>query len=90
MKFTSNCSISQTTVCSPFEAVYGVNLVGPLDLDPIPIEDKFSGDVKESADQIQKLHEMTGANILQQNAKYSAWANLYFNNFVEFMKGDLF
>ena len=43
-EFAYNHSTSQTTGCSPFEAVYGMNPIGPLYLDPIHLIDHFSGE----------------------------------------------
>ena len=48
-KFAYTRSTSQTTGCSPFEAVYGMNPISPLDLAPIHIIDHFSGEVDERA-----------------------------------------
>ena len=46
-EFAYNYSISQTTGCSPFEAVYGMNPIGPLDLSPIHIDNHFSREADE-------------------------------------------
>jgi hypothetical protein len=46
-EFAYNRSTSQTTSCSPFEDVYGLNPIYPLDLAPIPTTIQFSGDADE-------------------------------------------
>ena len=48
-EFAYNRSTSQTTGCSPFEAVYGLNPISPLDLAPIPTTIQFSGNADERA-----------------------------------------
>ena len=42
-----NRSISETTGCSPFEAVYGQKPISLLDLAPIPTTIQFSGNADE-------------------------------------------
>jgi hypothetical protein len=56
-KFAYNRSTSQTTGCSPFEAVYGLKPISPLDLAPLPTNTQFSGDADERTKKIKKLHE---------------------------------
>jgi hypothetical protein len=46
-EFAYNRSTSQTTGCSPFEVVYGLNPISSLDLAPIPTTIQFSGDVDD-------------------------------------------
>ncbi|GKA57705.1 putative CCCH-type zinc finger family protein [Tanacetum coccineum] len=56
-EFAYNHSISQTTSQSPFEVVYGLNPITPLDLAPIETKYQFSGDAEERIKFIKKLHE---------------------------------
>ena len=56
-EFAYNRSTSQTTGCSPFEVVYGLNPNDPLDLSPISIDNHFSGEVDERAQFLKKIHE---------------------------------
>jgi hypothetical protein len=56
-EFAYNRSPSQTTGHSPFEAVYGLNPIGLLELAPLPVTKHFSGDAEEWAKEIKKLHE---------------------------------
>ena len=56
-KFAYNRSTSQTTNCSPFEAVYGMNPNGPLDLSPINFDSHFSEEADKRAQFIKKIHE---------------------------------
>uniref|UniRef100_A0A2N9EJL2 Integrase catalytic domain-containing protein n=1 Tax=Fagus sylvatica TaxID=28930 RepID=A0A2N9EJL2_FAGSY len=57
-EFAYNRSPSQTTGHSPFEAVYGLNPIGPLELAPLPVTKHFIGDAEEWAKEIKKLHEV--------------------------------
>ena len=52
IEFAYNRSVSQTTGCSPFEVVYGLNPVSPLGLAPLPAAHHLSGDAEE---QLQAL-----------------------------------
>ena len=56
-KFAHNRSPSQTTGHSPFEVVYGLNPIGPLELAPLLVTKHFSGDAEERAKEIKKLYE---------------------------------
>ena len=57
VEFAYHRSPSQTIGHSPFEVVYGLNPIGPLELAPLPVTKHFSGDVEEQAKEIKKLHE---------------------------------
>ena len=87
-EFAYNCSTSQTTGCSPFEAVYGMNPISPLDLAPIHITDKFSGEADERAKVIKKIHEQVRDKILKQTNKNKKQANKHRKKVV-FKDGDL-
>ena len=69
-EFAYNRSINQTTGCSPFEAVYGLNPISPLDLSLIQQEGHFNGEAKRRAEFIQKIHQPVRAKILRQTEKY--------------------
>ena len=73
---------------SPFEVVYGVNPIGPLDLLPYPTKKQFSGDANERVKEIKKLHEHVRAFIEKQNERYVKAANKH-RKHVEFNMGDL-
>jgi hypothetical protein len=75
-EFAYNRSTCQTTSSSPFEVVYGVNPISPLDLAPIPTTIlQYSGDVDERAKGIKKLHEHIRGHIEKQNEKYRTQAD---------------
>ena len=56
-EFAYNRSTSQTTCCSPFEAVHGMNPNDPLDLSPINFDTHCSGEADKRAQFIKKIHE---------------------------------
>jgi hypothetical protein len=87
-EFAYNRSTSQTTGCSPFEAVYGLNPISPLDLAPIPATIQFSGDADERAKGIKKLHEQIRGQIEKKNEKYRMQANKH-RKPMTFNEGDL-
>jgi hypothetical protein len=87
-EFAYNRSPSQTTGHSPFEAVYGLNPIGPLELAPLPVTKHFSGDAEERAKEIKKLHEQIRGSILRNNEKYSKQANKH-RKPAAFKEGDL-
>jgi hypothetical protein len=87
-EFAYNRSPSQTTGHSPFEAVYGLNPIGPLELAPLPVTKHFSGDAEERAKEIKKLHEQIRGSILKKNEKYSKQANKH-RKPAAFKEGDL-
>jgi hypothetical protein len=87
-EFAYNRCPSQTTGHSPFEAVYGLNPIGPLELVPLPVTKHFSGDAEEQAKEIKKLHEQIRGSILRNNEKYSKQANKH-RKPAAFKEGDL-
>uniref|UniRef100_A0A2N9IIC5 Reverse transcriptase n=1 Tax=Fagus sylvatica TaxID=28930 RepID=A0A2N9IIC5_FAGSY len=87
-EFAYNRSPCQTTGHSPFEAVYGLNPIGPLDLAPLPVTNHFSGDAEERAKEIKKLHEQIRGSILKKNEQYSKQANKHWKP-AAFKEGDL-
>ena len=46
-----------STDYSPFEIVYGFNPLTPLDLVPLPIDERASLDGKKKAEIVRQLHE---------------------------------
>jgi hypothetical protein len=87
-EFAYNRSTSQTTGCSTFKAVYGLNPISPLDLAPIPATIQFSGDADERAKGIKKLHEQIRGQIEKKNEKYRMQANKH-RKPMTFKEGDL-
>ncbi|GKU99803.1 hypothetical protein SLEP1_g12594 [Rubroshorea leprosula] len=57
VEFAYNRSVHLATNCSPFEVVYGFNPLTPLDLLPLPNDERASLDRKEKAEVVKQLHE---------------------------------
>jgi hypothetical protein len=87
-EFAYNRSPNQTTGHSPFEAVYGLNPIGPLELAPLLVTKHLSGDAEERAKEIKKLYEQIRGRILKKNEKYSKQANKH-RKPAAFKEGDL-
>ena len=74
-EFAYNRSVHSATNHSPFEVVYGFNPLSPLDLIPIPIDERASLDGKAKAEMIKKLHEKVRLNIEKRTEQYIKQAN---------------
>ncbi|GKC34098.1 RNA-directed DNA polymerase [Tanacetum coccineum] len=88
IEFAYNHFKNQSIGCSPFEVVYGRNLVSPLELVPLPTNRSFSGDASERAGQIKKLHAQVRDHISKQNERYRKQVNKHMKH-VEFREGDM-
>jgi hypothetical protein len=63
IEFVYNRSVHSTTDFSPFEIVYGFNPLTPLDLLPLPVDEKASLDGQKKAEMVKKLHESVRQHI---------------------------
>jgi len=87
-EFAYNRSPSYATKHSPFECVYGVNPLTPLDLIPIPSESRVSFEAETRAKEMRKLHNQIRNQIEKTNEAYKARANKH-SKHLEFQPGDL-
>nr|XP_027120893.1 uncharacterized protein LOC113737958 [Coffea arabica] len=71
----SRRAIHSTTGFSPFECVYGFNPLTPLDLVPLPSNERAHLDGKKRAEFVKQLHEKVRANIERRTAQYVKQAN---------------
>jgi len=57
VEFAYNRTVHSTTGFSPFEIVYGFNPLTPMDLIPLPCEERVSLDGEKKAKMVRQLHE---------------------------------
>ena len=72
VEFAYNRAVHSTTHCSPFEVVYGFNLLTPLDLLPI-ISNVFESDAATSL--METLHKEVKEKFEKQNFKIGSRIN---------------
>ena len=72
IEFAYNRTMHATTSYSPFEVVYGFNLVTPLDLMPLPINERDSLDGKKKAGLVKSIHEKVRLQIEKKNEQYAS------------------
>ena len=75
IEFAYNRSVHSSTDYSPFEIVYGFNPLTPLDLVPLPIDERASLDGKKKAEIVRQLHERVKQQIEKKNEQYAFKAN---------------
>lgn len=75
VEFAYNRSTHCTTNFSPFEVVYGFNPLTPLDLLPLPCDEKASLDGRKKAELVKSLHEKVRQQIEQKTKQYASQAN---------------
>ncbi|KAH9734857.1 hypothetical protein KPL71_017535 [Citrus sinensis] len=71
----SRRTVHSTTKFSPFEIVYGFNPLTPLDLLPLPIDERASMDGKKKAEFVKQLHERTRQHIKKRTEQYATQDN---------------
>ncbi|GJS58024.1 RNA-directed DNA polymerase [Tanacetum coccineum] len=74
-EFAYNRSVNRTTGKSPFEVVYGRNLITPLDLVPIPEVGQFSDEEADQSELIKELHRSVQEQIIRHNKQYKEHAD---------------
>ena len=75
IEFAYNRSVHSTTDFSLFEIVYGFNPLTPLDLLPLPVNERTSLDGQKKAEMVTKLHESVQQHIEKKNEQYANKAN---------------
>jgi hypothetical protein len=72
IKFAYNRSVHSTTDFSPFEIAFPLT---PLDLLPLPVDEKTSLDGQKKVEMVKKLHESVRQHIEKKNEQYVTKAN---------------
>jgi hypothetical protein len=74
IEFSNNRSVHSTTNLSPFEIVYGFYPLTPLDLLPLPVNERTSLDGQKKAEMVKKHHESARQHIEKKNEQYATKA----------------
>ncbi|GJT89507.1 RNA-directed DNA polymerase [Tanacetum coccineum] len=74
-EFAYNRPVNRTTGKSPFEVMYGRNLITPLDLVPVPEVGQFSEEGVDQSEQIKELHRSVREQIIRHNKQYKELAD---------------
>ena len=75
VEFAYNRSVHSSTGCSPFEIVYGFNLLTVLDLMPLPLNEVTSLDGQKKVELVKTIHEKARQHIEKRNKTYAQQAN---------------
>ena len=59
VEFAYNRAVHSTTQLCPFEVVYGFKPITPLDLLPLPIQERTNMEASKRVDFVKKIHEKT-------------------------------
>ena len=75
VEFAYNRAVHLTTKFCPFEIVYGFKPTAPIDLLPLPLQERANMDAGKRADFVKKLHEKAKDNIEKMTHQYEKRAN---------------
>src|SRR4051812_39860384 len=75
VEFAFNRAVHTTTQLCPFEVVYGFKPITPLDLLPLPLQDRVNMEASQRADYVKKIHEKTREAIKKQGKNVAAARN---------------
>jgi hypothetical protein len=75
VEFAYNRAVHSTTKFCPFQIVYGFKPTAPIDLSPLPVQERVNFDAIKRAELIKNLHEKARANIEKMTKKYEKCAN---------------
>jgi hypothetical protein len=67
--------VHSTNDYSPFEIVYGFNPLTPLDLIPLPVDERVSLDGNKKTQVVKDLHAKIRQQIEKKNEQYTNKAN---------------
>jgi hypothetical protein len=75
VEFAYNRAVHSTTKFCPFEIVYGFKPAAPIDLLPLPMQERMNFDASKRAEFVKKLHDRARANIEKMTKMYEKHAN---------------
>jgi hypothetical protein len=75
VEFAYNRAVHSTTQMCPFEVVYGFKPITPLDLLPLPLQERANMEASKRADYVKKIHMKTKQEIEKRSKYYAAKAN---------------
>ena len=75
-EYAYNRARYSTTGKSPFEVVYGFNPLSPLDILPLPLQERTNMDASARASYIKKMHEDTRHTIERQVQRLATKLNV--------------
>jgi hypothetical protein len=70
VEFAYNRVVHSTTQLCPFEVVYGCKPITPLDMLPLPIQERVNMEASKGADFMRKIHEKT-KEAIENKSKYN-------------------
>jgi hypothetical protein len=75
VEFAYNRVVHSTTNFSPFQFVYGFNPTAPINLLPLPVQERVNIDPSKHADLVKKIHEQARTKIEKMTKTYEKNAN---------------
>ena len=75
VEFAYNRTVHSSTNVSPFECVYGLNPLTPLDLKPLPMKERADFDAARQVEYMKDLHQRTRERLLSKAEHTAAKAN---------------
>ena len=75
-EFAYNRTRYSTTGKSPFEIVYGFNPLSPLDILPLPLQERINMDANAQVSYLKKMHEDTRHTIERQVQRLATKLNI--------------
>ena len=88
VEFAYNRAVHSTTQMCPFEVVYGLKPITPLDLLPLPLQECTNMEASKRAEYVKSIHMKTKQEIEKKSKHYAAKANKNRKR-VTFQPGDL-
>ena len=75
VEFAYNRAVHSITKFCPFEIVYGFKPTAPIDLFPLPMQERVNFDASKRAEFVKNLHDRARANIEKMTKLYEKSAN---------------